>query len=59
MAKKLKMQNVDLEFLIVDNGSPHGFLNMKHLCDETKTSSFQVYCIIEKIINEFKTAKED
>ncbi len=53
------MQNVDLEFLIVDNGSPHGFLNMKHLCDETKTSSFQVYCIIEKIINEFKTAKED
>ncbi len=52
MAKKFRRKNVDFELLVVDNGSPHGFLNMRHLCDETMTSAMQVYSVIEKIINE-------
>ena len=36
--------------MVIDNGTPHGFLNMCCLCDETREATNRVYRVLEKII---------
>jgi hypothetical protein len=53
MAKRLKELNVNSEFHIVDNGSPHGYLNMRLVCSETQEAyDFTVQCF-KRVISEF------
>jgi hypothetical protein len=43
---------VNIEILIVDNGTPHGFLNMKNLTEETNEATEEVLNVIKEIITE-------
>ena len=54
MAKRLKKNGVKLEFLIVDNGTSHGFLNMQHLTDETHESFQETLTCLQRIIEGFE-----
>lgn len=48
MARLLRKHEIPLELTVIDNGCTHAFLNMKNLCEETRSAFHKVYCIIEK-----------
>ena len=49
----MKKLNVNLELLIIDNGIPHGFLNMNLLSKETWEGFVEVTNCLGKIIEKF------
>jgi hypothetical protein len=51
MARLLRKHNREHELIIIDNGCPHAFLNMKNLSEETRNSFYKVYSVLEKIVN--------
>lgn len=54
LAKRLKKLGVKIDVLIVDNGTPHGFLNMKNLSEETADAAEEVLNVLKEIISEFE-----
>lgn len=58
MYKHLKKLNVNTELLIVDNGSPHGFLNMQSLVDETHEAHEEALNYLRIILNDFDSEKD-
>ena len=48
-AKRLRNNKVNIEILIVDNGTPHGFLNMKNLTEETNEASDEILNVLKEI----------
>ena len=52
MLHHLKKLNVKCELLIVDNGSPHGFLNMQSLSGETHEANEQCVNYLKEILKE-------
>jgi hypothetical protein len=58
MAKKLKNLKVDSEILIVDNGTPHGFLNMQSLSSETHDAFQETLKHMRRLINHFEEEKK-
>lgn len=54
MARRLRKNQVKLEFLVVDNGVGHGFLNMQHLTDETHESFQETLSSLQRIIEGFE-----
>jgi hypothetical protein len=54
MAKRLKSAKTSqFELLIVDNGSPHGYLNMHSLAGETHDAFAESLDVIKQIIEDF------
>lgn len=52
MYRRLKKLNVKADFLIIDNGSPHGFLNMQTLVDETHEAYEEALDYLRSLLNE-------
>lgn len=57
MFKRLKRLNVNAELLIVDNGSPHGFLNMQSLVEETHEAYEEALEHLRMVFNDFDSKK--
>jgi hypothetical protein len=55
MLKRLKSLNVNADILVVDNGSPHGFLNMQKLTDETHEAYVETLNAIKEVVMEMMT----
>ena len=50
LAKRLRKIGVDIELNIVDNGVPHGFLNLRNLSDETRQSYEETVEIMRNVL---------
>ncbi len=53
MAKRFRKNGVDIELLIIDNKTPHGFLNLQNLSDESNESYNEVVYYLQRIIYNF------
>jgi acetyl esterase/lipase len=54
MAKRLRAANAECELLIVDNGSPHGYLNMQSLVGETHEAFAESLAMIKLLLEHFE-----
>ena len=52
MLKRLERADVNVDAFFVDNGSPHGFLNMQTLTDETHEAFIEVIALLKDLIKE-------
>lgn len=52
MLKRLERADVNVDAFFVDNGSPHGFLNMQTLTDETHEAFVEVIALLKDLIKE-------
>ena len=59
MAKRFKKLKVDVELLIVDNGTPHGFLNMQSLSSETHDAFDECMKYLKEIIQCFDNSNSN
>ena len=58
MAKRLRQNKVNLELLIIDNKTPHGFLNLQNLADESFESYNEVLYYLQRIFNNFDIERD-
>ena len=58
MSKRLQKNNVKFELLIIDNKTPHGFLNLQNITVETVESLNEVLFYLHQIKNNFELEKD-
>jgi hypothetical protein len=53
MARRLRQVNAEFELLIVDNDTPHGYLNMQSLSAETHDAFAESLEMIKQLLEVF------
>ena len=56
--KRLKKNYVKFELLVIDNKTPHGFLNLQNITPETKESLDEISYYLQRILNNFELEKD-
>lgn len=58
MLKRLKHLKVNADILVVDNGSPHGFLNMHTLTEETQEAFVECLDLLKELVAHFLSSSQ-
>lgn len=58
MYRRLISLNANVEMLVVDNGSTHGFLNMQNIADETHEAYQETLTYFKNIFDDLEKQTE-
>jgi acetyl esterase/lipase len=58
MAKRLKQNHVQFELLVIDNKTPHGYLNLQNITPESSESLNETLYYLQWILNNFDLEKD-
>lgn len=58
MAHRFRQLGLDFEMAVVDNGTPHGFLNMRNLANETQEAFDEISDHLHRIMYELESEEE-
>lgn len=56
--KRLKKNFVKFELLVIDNKTPHGYLNLQNITPETSESLDETIYYLQRIVNDFELEKD-